>query len=151
MAEFDPLRERHHFEVWLYEMEARLEQFFQGPVEAIAGELNYSVRSLEVLEEWILERYGDGRELLRPEEAMVLDGLSRYVGETLRRESGGEWTISLEDSERGYFGIPIIGETAVPIAPLSLVAAAAQRREGRFLREVVDKIGRWSRGERAGK
>ena len=79
------------FEYWLADMDDALERFFPQLPEAVRSKLDYSSASLDVLESWFLERYPNMDAVLQKSESLTLDGVSRYVGETFRKQFGGHW------------------------------------------------------------
>jgi hypothetical protein len=104
--------------------------------------LDFSPESLDALEAWILKRYPDTKAMLIPEEAFVLNGLAGYIGETIRRNIGGRWSIQLEDPKAVYYGMPVIVDAPgqfTPKSPAALATTAADRRTGSFLRSFATK------------
>src|SRR5262245_60021788 len=102
------------FRIWLNEMPQRIETFLQILPDETRRQLKYDVTSLDILEGWVLEKY-PGPKAIRDDldkgvgEYLVIDGAGSYVGETFRRNLGGNWIIELADKEYAYLGIPGIG------------------------------------------
>ncbi|TLV00041.1 hypothetical protein [Dyadobacter luticola] len=131
---------RDHFECWLIEMDDALDSFIASFPESIRQGLNFSVESLDSLEEWLLNRYDNLSETKVKEEAMIIDGLARYVGETFRKALGGKWTIELDNPVYAYYRIPTLaglGGRNLVACPAALVTTAVDRRRGDFWRTVL--------------
>lgn len=134
-------KRRENFEEWLFEMDDALQQFVDGIVESTRSQLDFSPESLDVLEAWVLERYSNPEELMKPEAKHVLDGVARYIGETYRKKIGGRWQIRLDDPKYAFFGLPELtgfSETPTPICPHSLATALTDRRSGSYLRTILE-------------
>jgi hypothetical protein len=132
---------RDDFEYWLADMDDALDRFIATLPASLRGRLDYSPASLDALEAWILERYPTTQAMLAPSEAQVVDGLARYVGETIRKNIGGKWDIRLDDPKYAFYGLPQLtgfGPRSTPEAPITLATAAADRREGNYIRSVFD-------------
>jgi hypothetical protein len=76
-------------------------------------------------------------------DAKVFDGVARYVGETLRRNMGGHWSIAFDDPKAFNYGLPSLtgfkGENSV-LTPLTLATASTDRRTGKYLRGILENI-----------
>jgi len=146
-------RERHpvtpddpdDFEHWLFAMDDVLQSFTSNLDESIALKLDYSEESLEMIESLILKQYSSVEQILLPEESYRLDSLVRYVGETFRKAIGGRWEIRLDDPRYAFHGLPQLtgfSPRATPICPHSLVTAAVDRRQGTYLRTILENVKR---------
>ena len=114
-------------------------------------ENNWTILSsqVEILEGWLLEKYADFKPLRNDldnqiGEYWVIDGAGRYVGETFRKNFGGEWVIELKDEEYAYLGIPGIGRfknSQIPtiVYPRTWVTASIDRRFGNFTRRQIER------------
>jgi hypothetical protein len=134
-------KRKDDFEYWLFEMDDALEQFVEGVAEPTRSRLDFSVTSLDALEAWTLERYTSPEELMKPEAKQVLDGLARYIGETFRKQIGGHWRIRLDDEKYAFFGLPELtgfSERQTPVCPHSLATAMTDRRNGNYLRTILE-------------
>jgi hypothetical protein len=126
------------FEVWVIHMDDALAEFFDRLPEDVRRDLDYSPRSLDVLERWLLEHYAGPKDLLVPAESRNLDGVARYIGETFRKNIGGHWTIDLDNPKNAYFGVPVLTDPRSPVAPFNLTTASTHRRKGTYLRTVLE-------------
>ena len=140
----DPLS-REAFEYWLADMDDALERFMSTLPDTVRSQLDYSIASLDVLEDWILEKYASNSAMREPTESRIVDGLARYVGETLRKNIGGHWDIELENKKDVYYGMPQLtgfSPTPTPECPLRLVTTAASRRTGNFMSTILENMKR---------
>ncbi len=134
------LTTREDFDYWVSDMDDALERFFTLLPSSVREKLDFSPFSLEALEEWILEKYANTQAMLQRDQAQIVDGVARYIGETFRRTIGGYWTIRLDDPKVAFFGVPILTgfeERPTPACPLALATASADRRTGTFLHTVL--------------
>jgi len=141
--ESDLIMQKESFNYWLAEMDDALERFLGMFPPDIRPQLDYSGGSLDVVERWLLERYANPDALLSVSARDVLDGASRYVGETFRKQIGGRWEIRLDDPQYAFFGLPQLtgfSDQPTPICAHSLVTAAADRRTGSYLRTVLQNV-----------
>ncbi len=132
---------RDDFEYWLFVMDDKLGLLFGNlPVE-VSGNLDYSVTSLTLLENWLLKSYPSVGDILKETEKDILDQLSRYVGETIRKNLGGIWNIDLIDKKNAYFGIPVVQRKGVwSECPVSMVTAATDRKKGDYMESIVNSM-----------
>ena len=132
---------RDDFEYWLADMDDALDRFFEALPEPLRAKLDYSPESLDALEGWILARYPNTESMLEPSESRILDGLARYIGETFRKHIGGRWDIRLDDPKYVFHGLPELtgfSERPTPVAPITLATATADRRDGAYLRTILE-------------
>ena len=135
---------REQFDAWLDVMDASIAAFVRDLPPEVAARLDGSPESLEALEAWLLERY-PSPEAMRPEpERYDVDGAARYFGEVLRRELGGSWDLEDGNDRALFAGVPVLRGVGVPggppVAPLYAVSAAADRRTGRFLSDMLGSL-----------
>ena len=128
------------FQHWLVDMDDALERFLADVPDTIATKLDYTSTSLDVLESWLLGSYESVEAMLEPDQSARIDGAARYVGETFRRELGGQWALRLGDPSKVFYGLPELTgfRMRTPLCPLTLVTASADRRTGNYLRSVLD-------------
>ena len=138
-AEVDKRKE--DFEYWLFEMDNALDRFLHGIDEPTRCQLDFSPGSLNAREAWVLERYASPDDLMKPEAKQVLDCVARYIGETYRKQLGGRWQIRLDDPKYAFFGLPELtgfSERPTPISPHSLATAMVDRRNGTYVRTILE-------------
>ena len=75
---------KENFEEWIILIDSKMEYF----TDAFAGEnnlkLDYSIESLDEIENWILGNYSEIKDLIG--DAKTLDYLTVYIGETFRKD-----------------------------------------------------------------
>ncbi|VTR96940.1 hypothetical protein [Tuwongella immobilis] len=134
------------FEAWVMFVDDTIAQLLSELPEDTSQQLNFTPESLDVLEGWLLSKYDSPHAILQPSENWYIDRASKYVGETIRRNAGGEWAINLDDPSYAYYGVPEIrSERFSTECPASLVTASLDRRRGNFIRTIVENIIRESR------
>jgi hypothetical protein len=131
------------FEQWQNLLANRLIILEAETFDSIWPQHNYSIESLDVLEEWILDKYQEWKPPLEKRDAVFIDITGTYVGETFRKHLSGNWTIELEDKENAYWGIPgITGfNSSRPIRvvyPHTWVTTSIHRRTGVFIRRRLE-------------
>lgn len=134
-----PTDDAEKFEDWVSYMGEAIEDFLILVDKTTRSRLDYTVESLAVLEAWLIEQYPNNRSLRESPE--VIDGASRYFGETFRKIVGGCWRLELEDPDDVYYEIPQISEISdgTPgVCPLLLIDATVKRRTGSELADIVD-------------
>ncbi|QEI09308.1 hypothetical protein FXN63_13600 [Pigmentiphaga aceris] len=131
------------FELWLMDMDDALERFHATVPGESAEKLDFSADSLKNVEAFILRSYERVEDLRKPSEVLVWDGLTRYVGETFRKNLGGIWFIDYSDKKNAFYGLPQLknmrGQSA-QICPMTLVSASVDRRRGDFIYTVFENI-----------
>jgi hypothetical protein len=135
------LTTREDFESWVDYMAEGIKHFLNSLPEQVRVKLDYSPESLDVLEDWLLRTYPTTKSMLEADQAALVGGAARYVGETFRRRIGGLWDIRLDDPQFAFFAMPILTgfeERSTPICPLTLVTASGDRRTGKFIRTVME-------------
>jgi hypothetical protein len=134
---------RDDFEHWLFEMDDRLEEFVGVLPTDISSKMDYSAESLSVLEGWLMTQYESVNDILKESEKPMLDMVTRYVGETLRKNLGGVWNIDLKNKKNVFYRMPVIEKQGSwTECPVTLVTASTDRRNGSFIAGVLNSIAR---------
>jgi hypothetical protein len=96
------------FEDWKFVMNDALVEFFNKLPEELRDNLDFSVLSLNLLEQFILDNFT--QDSLKEENNMYwLDGFARYIGEIFKRSlNNATWSINLKDEDEVYYGLPLI-------------------------------------------
>jgi hypothetical protein len=132
--------EPEQFEMWVDEMSDALESFLERLPPDVAKRLDYSVKSLDVLEAWILSEYPDFDTFGEQPDDIRTDGAARYVGEVYRKALDAHWDISFDKPNDANYGLPVIvgfkGQQTA-LAPHSLAAVSTDRRTGDYLSTVL--------------
>ena len=123
------------FEMWVTEMPDALDSFLSAIPSDLVAKLDFSPRSLNVLEEWMLEKFGDVARFRNGADTKTVDGIARYIGETFRQNLGGTWDINFSNKKNVYYGMPVIvglSGKATPECPHFLATTLLDRRTGHF-------------------
>jgi hypothetical protein len=134
---------RDEFDYWIFYLCDVLEDFLDFLPFEVSENLDFSIESLDVIENWILERYSTLDAILSFDQSSILNALRIYIGETFRKIVGGHWDIELEDSDAVFFQEPVITDfdtykLKTRVSPCSLVTASVDRRTGHYLRIVIE-------------
>jgi len=133
------------FQYWLASMDEALNEFLSSLPPSISEKLDYSQESLDVLESWWLSEFQSISDLRNADPDFLVDGVSRYIGETIRVNIGGIWEISLEDPVNAYYGLPVVTKyktKSTPICPLTLATACLDRRDGNYWSKLLINVRR---------
>jgi hypothetical protein len=131
------------FEGWLMFMDDTIQQLFDELPQDVSQRLDFTPESLETLEKWLLSKYPSPAAILQPSENWLLDRLARYVGETIRRTAGGEWSIELNNPSIVFYRLPVIRRVeggGYADCPAALITASLDRRRGNYIRTIVQNI-----------
>ena len=111
--------------------------------KAIRDRLDYSMDSLDLIEDYIRENYS-AEELKERKNRYARDLFARYIGETFRKNvSDLFWSFESGKEQDEYFGIPVlssIGGGVPPMTPTIWVTELIAQREGHFLRSRVKTL-----------
>ena len=91
---------KENFEEWIILIDSKMEYFTDTFVKENNLKLDYSVESLDEIENWILVNYSEIKYLIG--DTKILDYLTVYIGETFRKHLGGEWFIDLKNEKNAY-------------------------------------------------
>ncbi|MGW8273100.1 MAG: hypothetical protein ACWGN7_06910, partial [Thermodesulfovibrionales bacterium] len=95
-----------------FDMGEALDGFISSLPGTISSKLKYDRPSLPVIEKWMLARYPTVESTMAESEKETLDGLSRYIGETIRRLCKGRWAIAIKGRPDRYHDRPVIEDCA---------------------------------------
>ncbi len=129
---------KEQFEYWLFDMDNVLEEFI-SKYQSENLLLDYSLASLDGIENLILKSFDTIEELKKKEYSHFYDELSRYVGETFRKNAGGKWKLDIERESNAYYNLPIL-DYPTPACPHRLVTACIDRRTGVFFSTILTNI-----------
>ena len=109
---------QENFQEWIFFISDKMEYFTDEFAKEHNLTLNYSIKSLDDLEKWILS-----------------------IGETFRKHIGGKWFIDLKNKKNAYYSMPVltdetyIGETFV--APMTFATACISRNKGNYISTIL--------------
>ncbi len=131
------------FQHWLIDIPKALERLMQRLPLEVKEKLEYSVESLDVLEEYLLNQYASIQEI-KQAPPDILNGYAIYVGETFRKVLADKtdrdpniWTIELDRSDYVFYNLPLIKIGAYIDCPMTLVTASLDRRRGNYLSKIL--------------
>lgn len=132
---------KESFESWLKEIPTKLKSITGDFAKTNKLKLDFSIESLDALENWILKQYDVATDL-REEEDM-LDLIALYVGETYMKHAGGEWYVDAENDKSVYYqklGIQYKeeGESAFR-STRALSTACISRKKGNLISSTLRK------------
>ena len=117
---------RENFEEWIILIPFKMEYFTDSFAKESNLKLDYSIESLDEIENWILTNYSEIKDL---------------IGETFRKHIGGEWFIDLKNKKNAYYSMPVltshdyIGESY--IAPMTFATACINRKKGNYISTIM--------------
>lgn len=125
------------FQIFLFNLSEQQEDFIKKARQN-DFELDYSLESLPVLEEYLVKKN------ITVNEDEYNDAAA-YLGEVVRRNIGGEWQCSLDkDKNSLYYGLPVIyghSKFDIELSPFSVVRIFLLRhRENHFLKVINNHI-----------
>ena len=130
---------KENFEEWIILIDSKMEYF----TDAFAGEnnlkLDYSIESLDEIENWILTNYSEIKDLIG--DAKNLDYLTVYIGETFRKHIGGEWFIDLKNKKNAYYSMPVLTDPSYKYEPyaatMTFATACIARQKGDYISTIL--------------
>ena len=130
---------KENFEEWIILIDSKMEYFTDVFAKENNLKLDYSIESLDEIENWILGNYSEIKDLIN--DTKTLDYLTVYIGETFRKHIGGEWFIDLKNKKNAYYSMPVltspdyIGESY--IAPMTFATACINRKKGNYISTIL--------------
>lgn len=131
---------REEFDAWILDMDEALKHFMDQLPPTLGAALDYSTESLTELEKWIVARCKDSMDILNSKYPEISDGAARYIGEVIRRHTGGYWDI-VTDKPIKYNRWPIIRgpkTNRFVTCPVWLTVSCKPKRT--YLRAAVEKL-----------
>lgn len=130
---------------WTESIQARIAEFLELIPQHVRCQLDYSIESLDILENWLLEKYPDYKSARMDSEYPIMNAAGSYVAEVFLKHLGGKWTIELDDQENAFLGVPGIRDfqttdtVTMPEYPKTMVTASIDRRTGHFIRDRIEQ------------
>ena len=121
---------KENFEEWIILIDSKMEYFTGTFAKENNLKLDYSIESLDEIENWILTNYSE-----------IKDLINEYIGETFRKYIGGEWFIDFKNKKNAYYSMPVltspdyIGESY--IAPMTFATACINRKKGNYISTIL--------------
>lgn len=128
------------FNWWLTSIPDKKNALKESLPASIAGKLDGSLQSLDLLETYLLETYKTG-DLTEPAHSNTLDMLASYVGDVAEKNlPGSKWTINTTDKDNIHYNFPVLKAGDYIFNPFSNITASIHRRKGNYLRERVEAL-----------
>ena len=101
--------------------------------------LDYSIKSLDELEGWLLSNFKHHNDLIAQKK--LLDYITIYIGETVRKHIGGKWYIDLKNKKNAYYSMPVLTDHSyvgeVYVAPMTYATACISRKKGNYISTIL--------------
>jgi hypothetical protein len=127
------------FQEWIFFIGFKLDYFTGEFAQKQNLNLDYSIDSLDALENWILNNYDEIKKLI--EDRQMLDYLTVYIGETFRKHIGGKWFIDLKNKKNVYYSMPVLTDPSfrgeVYKAPMTYATACIDRKKGNYISTIL--------------
>ncbi|RKT01748.1 hypothetical protein [Chryseobacterium defluvii] len=130
---------QEEFQKWIILIEDKMNTFTEEFAKSYCLGLDYSIRSLDELENWIISTYLTIKDLR--DDPKMLDLLTIYIGETFRKYIGGKWVMDTEDQQNAYYMMPTLtspdytGE--VYKSPRTFATASIPRKKGNYISTIL--------------
>lgn len=134
------IKTKDEFEYWLFHKNNHEQAFIEFMKMFHKIDLDYSSDSVNLLENWFLNRYTDLDSALRYDQISILSGASLYVGSYLHDKIGGKFTIEVNDKDNVYWGIPMVKNLKKYEVPLVLITTSIDRRLGNFINSRIESL-----------
>lgn len=103
------------FQEWIFFISDKLDYMTDTFAKENGLNLDFSVESIDALEEWMLAHYSSPQDLIN--DPRMHDLLTVYIGETYRQHLGGKWFIDLENKKNAYYAMPILKDRWINDTP----------------------------------
>lgn len=131
-------KKKEDFEWWITSLPDRIEELKESLPESISCKLDYSIESLNVIEDYVIDNYT--AEYLESDKGKdTLNLLASYIGTTLKKLlPDTSWYIELEDEDDIYYCLPTLSSlNSASISPYMLPITISLRKKGDFLFKIV--------------
>lgn len=130
------------FGQWQDIVSDNIQHFFSTIPETLSTKLDYSMDSLSILGNWLVEQYPDSNsEKKQNEQTGIHNGLIYYVGEVYRKYLEGHWNVHFKELEPDYeYGEqPVIEgfHHDVALCPYKVVLLTLLRNDGETLKKFL--------------
>ena len=130
---------QENFQDWIFFISDKMEYFTGEFAQENSLTLDYSIKSLDEIEEWILANFKHHNDLIA--ERKLLDYITIYIGETFRKHIGGKWYIDLENKKNAYYSMPVLTDPAYIgeryVASMTYATACISRQKGNYISTIL--------------
>ncbi|MFJ1435833.1 hypothetical protein ACILFN_10895 [Capnocytophaga canimorsus] len=128
-----------NFQDWIFYIDDKMDDFTQNFAQQHHLILDYSIQSLDDLEQWIFTNFENNTLLI--ENAKLLDLLTIYIGETFRKHIGGKWVMDTENKKNAYYMLPVLTDKKYKVekyvAPSTFATACISRKKGNYISTIL--------------
>lgn len=126
---------KNNFQEWIFYISDKMDYFTEVFAEENNLKLDFSIESLDKLEKWIIEHYPTIDQL--KDDSKILDLLTIYIGQTLKKYIGGKWYMDLENEENAYYHMPVLTSPdykgVIYKSPRTFATACVDRKRGNYI------------------
>ena len=130
---------QENFQDWIFFISDKMEYFTGEFAQENSLTLDYSIKSLDEIEGWILANFKHHNDLIA--EKKLLDYITIYIGETFRKHIGGKWYIDLENKKNAYYSMPVLTDPAYIgeryVASMTYATACISRQKGNYISTIL--------------
>lgn len=130
---------QENFQDWIFFISDKMEYFTGEFAQENSLTLDYSIKSLDKIEGWILANFKHHNDLIA--EKKLLDYITIYIGETFRKHIGGKWYIDLENKKNAYYSMPVLTDPAYIgeryVASMTYATACISRQKGNYISTIL--------------
>ena len=130
---------QENFQDWIFFISDKMEYFTGEFAQENGLTLDYSIKSLDEIEGWILANFKHHNDLIA--EKKLLDYITIYIGETFRKYIGGKWYIDLENKKNAYYSMPVLTDPAYIgeryVASMTYATACISRQKGNYISTIL--------------
>ncbi|MFJ1352179.1 hypothetical protein [Capnocytophaga canimorsus] len=128
-----------NFQDWIFYIDDKMDDFTQNFAQQHHLTLDYSIQSLDDLEQWIFTNFENNTLLI--ENAKLLDLLTIYIGETFRKHIGGKWVMDTENKKNAYYMLPVLWNEnfkgVIYKSPRTYATACISRKKGNYISSIL--------------
>lgn len=138
---------QEEFDEWVDSIDDFIEIALDLVPENICKQMDYSIQSLTILEQYLLANY-TSEQFQSIENKELLGGLAAYFGETARQNAvNGYWSIDLVNKKNAYYNLPVMVSEKVKftISPYQLIVSSFYRNTGTFLSTIATNFVEYSK------
>ena len=130
---------KENFQDWIFYIGDKMDYFTETFAKENNLKLDYSINSLDILENWIINNYNSINDLRETYE--ILDLLTIYIGETFRKHIGGKWFMDMENKDNAYYMMPVLTSSEykgeIFKAPRTFATACISRKKGNYISTIL--------------
>lgn len=130
---------QENFQEWIFYIGEKMDLFTDKFAIDNHLNLNYSIKSLDELENWIIKNYNNSDELIQ--NPKLLDLLTIYIGETFRKHIGGKWFMDLDNKDNVFYMMPVLTDKEYKgvkyKSPMTFSTASISRKKGNYISTIL--------------